>query len=47
MSFKDRLLLDIRSYSKEYRWEELATELAIEIAELRPYMVFPYLYEKW
>lgn len=46
MSFKDKLLQDIRAYAKEYRWEELATEQAIEIVELRPAEVFQYLYEK-
>ena len=46
MSFKDKLLQDIRAYAKEYRWEELAAEQAIEIIELRPSQVFPYLYEK-
>jgi hypothetical protein len=46
MSFKDKLLQDIRSYAKEYRWEELAAEQAIEIVELRPSKVFSYLYEK-
>lgn len=46
MSLKDKLLGDIRAYSKESKWEELLTEQALEVLELRPYNAFAYLHER-
>jgi hypothetical protein len=46
MSFKDKLVIDIKTYVKESKWEDIVSEQVIDIVEMRPAKVFSYLHEK-